>query len=330
MISAQAKSWDDLQVLRGSEVPHRADPVRCDHGRTISMGNSKGRPSKNFGESNKHNGASISQSGRQKRFVAVPPTPRPGPATATEASVTPRGGRRLVGRLLAVAVMATAVASISDVAGAAVAPSHKAPWTCDVTRHASTYSGHGNAVDFNNLADGSDNGKPVVASAPGTAVAKWDTVSTYGNYVQIDHGNGWMTRYAHLRDLPSLTDRNPSQPGVQVLQGDVIGNVGGTPNYQPHLHYEQRYNGVSQPVAFDNSVIAVGTTYTSARDPIHKSTNCGSGGTTTSTYGQSSTEKSPYVGRMIRHPGGTVDYLAATGFRYWVPNGDVVSCLGGS
>jgi hypothetical protein len=36
-----------------------------------------------------------------------------------------------------------------------------------------------------------------------------------------------------------------------------------------------------------------------------------------------------YVGRMLRQPDGTVDYVATTGFRYWVPNAATVGCLGG-
>jgi surface antigen len=45
--------------------------------------------------------------------------------------------------------------------------------------------------------------------------------------------------------------------------------------------------------------------------------------------GTAANESSMFVGRLIHHPNGTVDYVAATGFRYWVPNGDVVNCLGG-
>ena len=55
---------------------------------------------------------------------------------------------------------------------ASAGPVFKAPWACGVTWHASTYYTGGGAhelhraVDFNNLADGSDAGKPVLASGP--------------------------------------------------------------------------------------------------------------------------------------------------------------------
>ena len=83
-----------------------------------------------------------------------------------------------------------------------------------------------------------------------------------------------MTRYAHLAVVPSIVDRDPVAPGIQVVTGDQVGVVGstGTEN-QAHLHYEQRSSGVGQQVAFDGVVIPVGTTYGSS-DPLVTSTNC--------------------------------------------------------
>lgn len=155
--------------------------------------------------------------------------------------------------------------------------SFKAPWTCGVTWHASTYTGHvGNAVDFNNFADGSDAGAPVLASASGTvALVPWDSdVYQYGNMVKINHGDGWETRYAHLASFAAMTDRDPSAAGVQVNQRDLLGYVGDTEAPEgAHLHYEQRLNNNGQNVAFDGAAIAVGTSYNTS-DPTHTSTNC--------------------------------------------------------
>ncbi len=61
----------------------------------------------------------------------------------------------------------------------------------------------------------------------------------YGNYIEIDHGNGIVTRYSHLENI-SVTW------GQKINQGQVIGlsgSSGGT--VAPHLHYEVMKNGKS-------------------------------------------------------------------------------------
>ncbi len=76
-------------------------------------------------------------------------------------------------------------------------------------------------------------GTPVYATADGMVqMAQW--YSSYGNYVQIDHGGRLETRYAHLS---SYTVR----PARMVRTGDLIGYVGSTGRSTgPHLHYEVR------------------------------------------------------------------------------------------
>lgn len=79
---------------------------------------------------------------------------------------------------------------------------------------------------------------PVVATAPGTVtVAKRsDLKAGYGNYIEINHGNGYRTRYAHLDAL----DVRPYQ---QVSKGSVIGTVGNSGgSIAPHIHYEIIHN----------------------------------------------------------------------------------------
>lgn len=79
-------------------------------------------------------------------------------------------------------------------------------------------------------------GEPVYATAPGkvTRAGKW---GWYGNIVEIDHGMGFRTRYAHM-------DKIFVQKGETVREGDRIGNVGSTGRSTgPHLHYEVRVKG---------------------------------------------------------------------------------------
>jgi murein DD-endopeptidase MepM/ murein hydrolase activator NlpD len=79
-------------------------------------------------------------------------------------------------------------------------------------------------------------GTPVLASAQGRIVrAGWG--GGYGNTIDIDHGRGIVTRYAHL-------SRMDVRPGQQVTQGQRIGAVGSTGmSTGPHLHYEVIRNG---------------------------------------------------------------------------------------
>jgi murein DD-endopeptidase MepM/ murein hydrolase activator NlpD len=83
-----------------------------------------------------------------------------------------------------------------------------------------------------------DIGTPEVA-ADGGKVA-WAGWGDYGIYVEIDHGNGFHTVYAHMsRALVST--------GQMVSKGQLIGLMGMTGRATgPHLHFEIRYQGVPQ------------------------------------------------------------------------------------
>ena len=74
-------------------------------------------------------------------------------------------------------------------------------------------------------------GTPIVASAGGVVSrAGWD--SQYGNVVEINHAEGFKTRYAHASQILVRT-------GQTVKRGDVIAKVGNTGRSSgPHLHYE--------------------------------------------------------------------------------------------
>jgi murein DD-endopeptidase MepM/ murein hydrolase activator NlpD len=82
-------------------------------------------------------------------------------------------------------------------------------------------------------------GTPVVATASGTVLEmkKSDLQAGYGNYLDIDHGNGIVTRYAHLQEITV-------RYGKKVGKGEVIGTVGTSGgSIAPHLHYEILRNG---------------------------------------------------------------------------------------
>ncbi len=79
-------------------------------------------------------------------------------------------------------------------------------------------------------------GTPVSAADDGTVIYAQMTPS-YGNLVKIDHGNGFVTYYAHNSSF------NVS-PGDVVKQGDVVAFMGSTGDSTGnHCHFEIRYNG---------------------------------------------------------------------------------------
>lgn len=103
------------------------------------------------------------------------------------------------------------------------------------------------------IAGGSIAGKPIVAAASGKVIvasqtcshnyAKWSSCGCgggYGNYVMVDHGNGYVTLYGHMKTLNV-------RAGQSVAMGETIGYVG-TTGYSTgyHLHFEIRKGGVPQ------------------------------------------------------------------------------------
>lgn len=79
-------------------------------------------------------------------------------------------------------------------------------------------------------------GAPIYAAADGR-VSFVGRKSGYGNVVEISHGNGLTTRYAHMSKFSA-------QVGQEVDAGYVIGAIGSTGRSTgPHLHFEVRING---------------------------------------------------------------------------------------
>jgi murein DD-endopeptidase MepM/ murein hydrolase activator NlpD len=82
-------------------------------------------------------------------------------------------------------------------------------------------------------------GDPIYAADNGVVtIAGWN--GGYGILVELNHGNGFVTRYAHLSQLLVGC-------GTPVYQGQVVGYCGST-GYSTgaHLHYEVRFQGVPQ------------------------------------------------------------------------------------
>src|SRR5262245_42019439 len=81
-----------------------------------------------------------------------------------------------------------------------------------------------------------DTGEPVRATATGKVTIA-GRAGGYGKMVEISHGNGLATRYAHLSEISVKI-------GQVVRIGEIIGRIGSTGRATgPHLHYETRVNG---------------------------------------------------------------------------------------
>jgi murein DD-endopeptidase MepM/ murein hydrolase activator NlpD len=80
-------------------------------------------------------------------------------------------------------------------------------------------------------------GTPIYATADGKVIKVDVKFSGYGKMVEIDHGFGYHTRYAHMHGFAI-------REGQNVKRGDLIGYVGNTGlSTAPHLHYEVIING---------------------------------------------------------------------------------------
>lgn len=97
-----------------------------------------------------------------------------------------------------------------------------------------------NGMDFS-----AKSGTPIYATGDGIIKKADGTVSGFGNHIEINHGYGYMTLYAHL-------SKYKVRAGQKVKRGDIIGFVGSTGRSEaPHLHYEVHKNGeVVNPLNF--------------------------------------------------------------------------------
>lgn len=142
---------------------------------------------------------------------------------------------------------AEAAAAQDELAG--TRPILRVPFRCGETWRAESRESHSPsrwAIDFNRGSGDDDLGLPVKTSGAGTVTIS-SSASGYGNYIEIGHGNGWRTRYAHLMS------RGVSV-GEHVGPAQQIGRVGATGDVTAsHLHYEQRKDGVVVQSRFGES-----------------------------------------------------------------------------
>ncbi len=88
-------------------------------------------------------------------------------------------------------------------------------------------------------------GAPIVAPASGIVRSVSRNEPGYGNTLEIDHGNGIITRFAHC-------SRIMVSPGQRVTRAQVVATVGNSGlTTGPHLHYEVHLNGKAvDPLTF--------------------------------------------------------------------------------
>jgi murein DD-endopeptidase MepM/ murein hydrolase activator NlpD len=108
-------------------------------------------------------------------------------------------------------------------------------WRDDPIRHRRAFH---SGTDFRG-----DPGTPVVAAGDGV-VHYCGRLGGYGNVIDIDHGGGVLTRYAHLRRILITKD-------AAITAGEIIGQLGSTGRTTgPHLHFEVRLEGAPvSPIA---------------------------------------------------------------------------------
>ena len=93
---------------------------------------------------------------------------------------------------------------------------------------------HHDGVDF-----AGTRGDNVFSAGDGTVslLKRSELTAGFGNYIEVDHGKGFVTRYAHLGEIKV-------RQGQRVKKGQVLGLIGiSGGSIAPHLHYEVLKNG---------------------------------------------------------------------------------------
>ncbi|HCX21281.1 MAG: peptidase M23 [Flammeovirgaceae bacterium] len=83
-------------------------------------------------------------------------------------------------------------------------------------------------------------GTPIYATGDGVVKSTRRSPAGYGNHIDIDHGFGYSTRYAHMSEFAV-------KQGQKIKRGELIGYSGNSgKSTAPHLHYEVRINGYAK------------------------------------------------------------------------------------
>jgi murein DD-endopeptidase MepM/ murein hydrolase activator NlpD len=157
---------------------------------------------------------------------------------------------RMIGAFVAAAAAALTLAAPASADIGAQAVNLRTPFDCGQVWNANTRSNHNPQLSVDFQRSGAL-GKNVRSSAAGVVETRADLGGTsYGKYLVVRHSSGWKTLYAHLSAF------NVSV-GQSVSTGTIIGKVGSTGGSTgPHLHYEQRLNGVVQRVVLNGVHVA--------------------------------------------------------------------------
>lgn len=183
------------------------------------------------------------------------PTPPPAstltqaPAAATPAAGTPAAPGTPAGGMQVASLPDLAAGAGKTATDAAPAEAEAAP-TEEDTGSGFRWPARGRIISgFGRKSNGEQNdginialpeGAPVKAAEAGVVIYAGNELTGFGNLILIRHDNGWVTAYAHNKDV--LVTRNE-----QIKRGQVIGHAGTTGNVsQPQLHFELRKG--SQPV----------------------------------------------------------------------------------
>jgi murein DD-endopeptidase MepM/ murein hydrolase activator NlpD len=152
---------------------------------------------------------------------------------------------RMIGAFVAAVTAALTLAAPASADVGAQALNLRTPFDCGQVWNANTRTNHNPQLSVDFQRSGAL-GKNVRSSAAGVVETRRDLGDTsYGKYLVVRHSGGWKTLYAHLNSF------NVSV-GQSVSTGTIIGKVGSTGGSTgPHLHYEQRLNGVVQRVVLN-------------------------------------------------------------------------------
>ena len=107
-------------------------------------------------------------------------------------------------------------------------------------------------------------GNPIYVTGDGTVITVKHDRSGYGNHVEVDHGFGYLTRYAHM-------SRIDVEEGQKVKRGDCLGLSGKSGRITgPHLHYEVIYRkDYVNPAFYMDLTIEPDAYFEMVRKPLH-------------------------------------------------------------
>lgn len=176
-------------------------------------------------------------------------------------------------------------------------PRFSAPYPCGERW---TYDHHSaevrQALDFIRSDGATTDGSVQVASAPGVATRHVQAGGA-GNYVVIDHGDGWVTYHFHLSEYLVAH-------GAWVDRGEPIGRTGSTgASSGPHIHYEQLQGGVGRVIHIEGVSLAPYPAVYGVRHLVSEN-SCSSEGRHVSTWGsdrpvhESPSTSSPVITRL--------------------------------